>query len=212
VRAALLRKLALFDAVGIAVFVPVFIWRLQSSAPRSWVVFPIWIAASFLAHGDTPKTLGWRADNLGPATRQALLVFTFFASLLLGIGLALRTLQQLPSHFFSLHRFWLYFSFCLLQQVALQSFLNNRLLALLPNRWSSSLLAGVIFSICHWPNPVLVPATFVGGTALAWLFARHRNVLPLALGQALLGTLLWMCFPIEWHHRMRVGPGYYNPL
>jgi len=212
VRTDLLRKLAGLDAVGIAVFVPVFIWRLQSSAPRSWLAFPIWMAASFLIHRDTPQSLGWRGDNLWPAAKQALFALAAFTPILLGIGWAVGTLRHLPSFSFSLRRLWLYFAFCLLQQVALQSFLNNRLLALVRNPWISSLLAGGIFAICHWPNPLLVPTTFIGGTTLAWLFARHRNVLPLAFGQALLGMLLWACFPVEWHHRMRVGPGYYNPF
>jgi hypothetical protein len=224
VSATLLRWLAWLDVAGIAVLVPVFIWRLQSSAPRSWVAFPIWIAASFLIHLDTPKSLGWRGDNLWPATKQALLAFAIFALILLGIGFALGTLgdpfslRPLPGGtglrpgLPGLRRLWLYFAFCLLQQVALQSFLNNRLLVLVRNPRISSLLAGGIFAVCHWPNPVLVPTTLIGGTTLAWLFARHRNVLPLAVGQALLGTLAWVCFPVEWHHRMRVGPGYFNPL
>jgi len=29
---------------------------------------------------------------------------------------------------------------------------------------------------------------------------------------ALIGALVWACFPLEWHHRMRVGPGYFRPL
>src|ERR1019366_3335996 len=63
----------------------------------------------------------------------------------------------------------------------------------------------------HWPNPVLVPLTFIGGAAMARMFARVRNLLPLAAGQALLGLLMSCAFPIAWHHMMRVGPGYYLP-
>ena len=62
----------------------------------------------------------------------------------------------------------------------------------------------------HWPNPVLVPLTFVGGTAMAWMFGRVRNVIPLAIGQALLGVLVGWASPMAWHHHMRVGPGYYD--
>ena len=83
---------------------------------------------------------------------------------------------------------------------------------LLSSRWLSSLLAGAIFGASHWPNPVLVPVTFLGGTMMAWLFARQRNIIPLTLGQALIGSLVWASFPPEWHHFLRVGPGYYRPL
>jgi hypothetical protein len=56
---------------------------------------------------------------------------------------------------------------------------------------------------------VLVPLTFIGGTVLCSLFARDRNILPLVLGQAILGGLVWWAFPLAWHHSMRVGPGYH---
>lgn len=207
-----LHRLALFDVVGMALYVQWYIWDLQFRAPRSWMVFPLWLAASFLLHRDTPKSLGWRADNLWPATRNALLVFAIFSAALAITAFALGTIHPLPPNSFSPRRLWLYFAFCLLQQVGLQSFFNNRLTALISRRWFSSVLAGIIFGISHWPNPVLVPVTIVGGTAMAWLFARERNVIPLAVGQALLGALVWACFPLEWHHRMRVGPGYFRPF
>ena len=53
--------------------------------------------------------------------------------------------------------------------------------------------------------------TGIGGTAMAAMFGRHRNILPLAVGQALLGSLLWWSFPLAWHHMLRVGPAYYEP-
>ncbi len=39
----------------------------------------------------------------------------------------------------------------------------------------------------------------------------QRNILPLALAQAILGTLTWWAFPLAWHHSLRVGPAYYLP-
>ena len=207
-----IRWLALADVVGIPLLVACYIWRFQFTAPRSWMIFPVWVVASFAAHRDTPKTLGWRADNLWPATRQAAVIFGALAALLLAIGFALQAPAQLPPNLASLRRLWTYFAFCLLQQVALQSLLNNRLLAIVSRRWVCSLLAGTIFSTLHWPNPVLVPLTFVGGSAMAGLFARERNVIPLAVGQAILGSLAWWAFPVAWHHSLRVGPGYYQWL
>ncbi len=206
----LLRRLVLVDMLGIPLLTAWFIWRLQFTAPRSWVIFPVWIAASFLLHHDTPKTLGWRADNLWPATRRAAIVLGALAAALVAVGLILGAPLSLPAHILSLQHLWGYFSFCLLQQVALQSLLNNRLMAVISRPWFSSLLAGAVFGALHWPNPVLVPATFVGGTAMAWLFARERNILPLAAGQAILGSLVWWAFPVVWHHFLRVGPGYYS--
>jgi len=204
-----LGQLAIFDALGLSLLVAWYIWRFQFTAPATWIIFPVWLLASFLVHRDTPKTLGWRADNLWPATRRATLLFAAFAVLLLVVGFALRAPIRIPPHLLSPRRLWSYFAFCLLQQVALQSLLNNRLMEVISRRWLSSVLAGTIFSALHWPNPVLVPVTFVGGTAMAWVFARERNVIPLAVGQAVLGSLVWWAFPVAWHHSLRVGPGYY---
>jgi membrane protease YdiL (CAAX protease family) len=74
----------------------------------------------------------------------------------------------------------------------------------------AALVAGVIFAALHWPNPVLLPLTLIGGTAMSWLFSRERNIIPLTVGQAILGTLVWWAFPVAWHHGMRVGPGFYS--
>jgi hypothetical protein len=110
----------------------------------------------------------------------------------------------------SLRRLGGYIVFCVLQQIALNSLLHNRMLSLVQNEWVAAGLTGAIFAACHWPNPVLVPLTFVGGAAMAWMFGRVRNIIPLAIGQALLGVLVGWAFPMTWHHHMRVGPGYYE--
>ena len=204
--------LSLVDVVVIPIFIAWFIWQGQFIAPRAWVWGIVWILASFFVHRDTPRTLGMRADNLWPATIQAAVVYGGFALTLLVIGMALRQPLHTPPNYRSFGRLWNYFAFCLVQQVILNSFLTNRLLSLVKRRSTTSLLAGTIFSAMHWPNPVLLPLTLVAGTAMAWMFARQRNILPLAAGQSLLGSLAWWAFPLAWHHMLRVGPGYYAPF
>jgi hypothetical protein len=206
---ATLRKIALAEVIALPVYVLTFIWRLQFSAPLSWIPFPIWIGASLLMHCDSPKTLGWRADNLWPASKWALICFGVFAVALIAIGLALGQPRELPPNLRSIKQLWTYFAFCLLQQVILNSFLTNRLLSLLRNKWIAAVIAGGVFATCHWPNPVLVPLTFAGGVTMAWLFARNRNIIPLAILQAIIGSIAWWSFPLAWHHRLRVGPAYY---
>ena len=204
------RSLTLVEGLAFSGFVSLYIWRLQQSHPDTWLVFPLWLVLSFLAHRDTPKTLGWRADNLWPATRQGLIVFGVFIAVLFIVGLPLGALHRLPAHLINRQRFIGYFAFCLLQQVALNSYLMNRFLYALQNPRLAALAASLIFAALHWPNPVLVPLTFVGGFIMCFLFARERNILPLTLGQAILGGVAWWAFPIAWHHSMRVGPGYYT--
>jgi CAAX prenyl protease-like protein len=204
------RAFNLAEALALCAYIFWYIWQLQDAYWQSWVVFPVWLAVSFLIHKDTPTTLGWRADNLWVATLRAALVLTPLMVALGIVGLFLGALHRPPSHLLIPKHFFSYMVFCLLQQVGLNSFLTNRLLAATQNRVRASLLAGAIFAGLHWPNPVLIPLTFIGGVAISWLFARERNILPLAVGQGILGTLVWWAFPVACHHAMRVGPGFYN--
>lgn len=198
------------DVVLLPLFILWFIWSLQFSARWTWMIFVVWIVVSFAIHRDTPRTLGWRGDNLVGATKQAGVVFGAMAAGLVIIGLALHQPLRLPPNLISWNRLWTYFAFCLLQQVALNSLVHNHMLTLIRNEWVAAALTGVVFAACHWPNPVLVPLTLVGGTAMAWMFGRVRNIIPLAIGQAILGSLIWWAFPLAWHHHLRVGPGYYE--
>jgi hypothetical protein len=200
----------LLEALAFSAFVALYIWRWQSANPGIWLLFPAWLLLSFAVHRDTPKTIGWRADNLKQATRRAAPIFLLFSLVLGIIGVALGALHRVPAHFIAPRRFVGYFAFCLLQQIGLQSLTMNRLLQGFHRPEVAAFTGGLLFAALHWPNPVLVPLTLTGGTAMCWLFARDRNILPLVLGQAILGGLVWWAFPLAWHHSMRVGPGYYT--
>lgn len=209
-RSTAARAACLAEAAAFSAYVGLYIWRLQASHFWSWLLFPAWMVLSFALHRDTPKTLGWRADNLWPATRRAAKVFAALAAALCVVGIVLGTFWHLPAHILQPRRFAGYFAFCTLQEVALQSMVMNRLLGALDSRVGASFVAGAMFAALHWPNRVLVPLTFLGGAAFCWLFAKERNIIPLVLGQAILGSLVWWAFPAGWHHAMRVGPGYYS--
>ncbi len=207
---AALRSLNLIEALAFSAYVGWYIWQLQTSNWSSWIVFPLWLAASFVLHRDTPRTLGWRADNFGNAAKRSAAVFVPFIIGLCFAGLVLGGLHRPFNHLLIPKHFFGYMAFCLLQQVGLNSYVTNRLFAATHSPLRASLIAGTIFAALHWPNPVLVPLTWIGGIAMSWLFARERNILPLALGQGILGALVWWAFPVAWHHAMRVGPGFYH--
>jgi len=203
-------KWYLVDALGLSALVGLYIWRWQAASTRSWWILAAWMLLSVAVRRDTPKTLGWRADNLWAATRRAIPFFAIAAVVVCMAGLFLGMLHRMPEHLIQPRRFTGYLAFCLLQQVALNSFLTNRLLSYFEKAWPAATLAGAVFAALHWPNPVLVPLTLVAGVAMSWLFAKERNILPLALGQAALGALVWWAFPLAWHHSMRVGPGFWT--
>jgi hypothetical protein len=197
------------EALALAALIAVYIWRVQAAHPGYGVLLGIWFVVSILIHDDSPKTLGWRGDNLAAATRQGAPVFVVFVTATCIAGAFFGAYHRMPIHFTAWHRFLAYLAFCLLQQVALNSYLMNRLLGANLSRTAACLVAGALFGALHWPNPVLVPLTFVGGVVMAWLFAIERNIIPLAIGQAILGALVWWALPMAWHHGMRVGPGFY---
>jgi hypothetical protein len=200
----------LLEGLAFPAFVALYIWKFQEASPKTWLLFLLWLVISFALHRDSPKSLGWRADNLKAATLRAAPVFLFFILMIVIAGIFLGGLHRLPAHFVEPKRFVGYFAFCLLQQVGLQSMTMNRLLQGIRSRELAAFAGGLLFGALHWPNPVLVPLTFLGGVVMCWLFARDRNILPLVLGQALLGALVWWAFPLAWHHSMRAGPGYYT--
>lgn len=200
----------LIEAFAYVGFIGWYIWKLQATAPGTWWVMLVWLVASFLVRRDTPKTMGWRGDNLAAAGKPAAWFFGVSSLLICLAGLFLGMLHRAPTHLIEPKRLGSYMAFCLLQQVGLNSFLTNRLLTALEKRVPAAVLAGALFAALHWPNPVLMPLTFVGGMGMAWLFAKERNILVLTLGQAILGALVWWAFPMGWHHSMRVGPGYFS--
>jgi membrane protease YdiL (CAAX protease family) len=204
------RSLKLIEPLAFCAYVALFIWKLQEAYWYSWIVFPLWMISSFVLHGDTPKTIGWRADNLWTACKQAALVVVPMMLGLVVLGAFLGAFHRPVGHLFSRQHLLGYMSFCLLQQVALNSYVTNRFLEASLGTVKASLLSGAIFAALHWPNPVLVPLTAIGGAIMAWLFARERNILPLAFAQGIMGTLIWWAFPVAWHHAMRVGPGFYH--
>lgn len=204
------RLLPLVEVFGFSGFIAWFIWQLQDSYRYAWLVFPVWLIASFLLNSDTPQTLGWRVDNLWSSTKRASAVFLPCALAIVAAGLVLGGVHHTFQHVLLPSRFLGYLAFCLLQQVGLSSLVTNRLLAATDSPMRASFLAGLLFALLHWPNPVLVPLTFVGGALMAWLFSKDRNILPLTVWQTVLGTLICWALPIAWHHAMRVGPGFYH--
>src|SRR6267378_3719397 len=87
------------EALVFPAFVSLYIWRWQEASPKTWLIFPVWLVLSFALHRDTPKTIGWRANNLKQATRRATPVFLFFFLTLGLVGVALGALHRTPVPF-----------------------------------------------------------------------------------------------------------------
>jgi hypothetical protein len=105
-----------------------------------------------------------------------------------------------------------YFSWACLQQFALNSFLVRRLEQYGVAREKIPLWAGCLFSLCHFPNPVLMPVTLFGGMEMSNLFLRmkSKNIYWLASPHAAVAILLLRKISVTWHHNFAVGPAFWR--
>ena len=103
-----------------------------------------------------------------------------------------------------------YVFWALLQQIALNGFMVNRL-RVLNNPENICVVAGVLFMAIHAPNPVLMIATLVGGSMSAYYFiVYNRNVYVLALAHALIAASIHYFLPEAWHYGLNIGPNYFK--
>lgn len=124
-------------------------------------------------------------------------------------GVAHGDLLILPVGVRALTALAIYGLWCVFQQYLMQSYFHNRLMEISPNHYLTSSLIALIFGAAHLPNPILTVATTLGGLLFAEIFARHRNIFPLALAQTVGGLLIAALSPPALIHNMRVGPGYF---
>jgi membrane protease YdiL (CAAX protease family) len=101
-----------------------------------------------------------------------------------------------------------YFVWSFIQQFVLQNLFLSRLLNLLGRPSLAIFAGGLMLSMAHLPNLVLVAATLFWGVGACWLFLKYRNLYVVGLIHFLLGFSLAVCVPSSLHHNMRVGRGY----
>jgi hypothetical protein len=159
-------------------------------------------------HGDGPLELGFRLDNLGRSAREVGMATLVAAPLIVAAGAWLGgglRLHGVPPFSPLGYPVW-----ALVQQYALQGFVYRRLC----NSWGrpgiAAAGAALLFGAVHYPNPVLMVSTTVGGYAWSSLYRRAPNLFTLALSHGWLAALLMAAFPPEMLHELRVGPTYWS--
>jgi len=202
--ATALEVLSLFAAILL------YIWRWQRTHPLVWMVLLAAVLASHAFHHETPRRLGLTLDGLRANAALTLPLTVILLAPLIVYGFAHGRLVLGWEGKCALAWLVQYGSWCVFQQYLLQSYFHNRLMSIIPNRHFSSLLVGVMFGAAHIPNPILMVATTLGGFMLAEMFARCRNIWPLALAQTVAGAVIAAVSPAALIHNMRVGPGYFN--
>src|SRR5215471_21848592 len=186
-----------------------YIWRWQFSYPRLWIAFLAIMALSHVVRGERLRDLGLTLAGLRANAEKILpLVLAIYLPLVF-YGFARHLLLLLVPGKQSLVWFTAYLSWCAVQQYLTQSYFHRRLMSVIGNPRRRSLVVGLMFGATHIPNPILMVATTLAGFIFAEVFARHRNIWPLALAQAAGGFLIAAISPPGLIRNMRVGPGYY---
>ena len=200
---------AAFEVALIFAGILAYIWRWQHTIPHIWMALLAMILVSHVLHGDTLRGLGLGRTGLRSSAQWVLPLAIVLCLPLLFYGFANNHLSILPPTWQSAVPLIGYGSWCVFQQYLTQSYFHNRLMLIIRNHHVSSALVGIMFSATHIPNLILMIATLVAGFVFAEVFARYRNIWPLALAQAVGGLLLAAVAPDALIHHMRVGPGYF---
>jgi membrane protease YdiL (CAAX protease family) len=78
-------------------------------------------------------------------------------------------------------------------------------------RRGATILAAAIFASLHLPNPFLAIVTFIGGLAWCAIYARHPNLVPLALSHATATVIILLSFNRDITGGLRTGWRYLQP-
>jgi membrane protease YdiL (CAAX protease family) len=184
---------------------------------RLLLLIPVTTAVVFMllshrARGESARDLGWRLDNFKEAARLLLPPMLVVSALLVGLGLYSGTLDL---------RRWeggqtimgvpgLSLAWGLLQQYALQGFINRRAQVALGRGSLSVLLVALLFALFHLPNPWLTFATFAGGLLWAWVYQRTPNLFAVGLSHSLMTWVMISSVPPGVLHNLRVGFKYFG--
>lgn len=203
-------------------------WEIMSLVVSTliaeWVVFsigggnnllltvPLVFAFGFMfcshwLRGETARDLGWRLDTFLPAMRLLLLPMLIGSGLLIILGSMTdgvnftrwkggQSILGIPA---------LGFLWGLMQQYALQSFVNRRAQIVWGRGVQSVLVVALVFGLLHFPNPWLTAATFLGGLLWASVYQRAPNLFALALSHMLMTWVLVSTVPISALRGLRVG-------
>ncbi|HEU4594330.1 MAG TPA: CPBP family intramembrane glutamic endopeptidase [Pyrinomonadaceae bacterium] len=208
------RALAAWEIVSVVSSVLVAEWVVFSVGGESQLLLLVPVALAFVLmfvshylRGESAREVGWRLDNFLEAARLLLMLLAVPALLLLAFGWLNSTLNpvrwsggQSILGMPALGVLW-----GLLQQYALQGFINRRAQILWGRGWVSVFVVALVFGGLHLPNPVLTLATFAGGLVWAYAYQRAPNLLALGLSHGLMTWVLISSLPPASLYNLRVG-------
>ena len=194
-------------------------WILSAAAGQTKLIvlipvtfaFVLMIGSQFLRR-EGLRDLGFRLDNFLGAVKLLAPPMIVVGIICAGLGLMSGTRPDL----FRWHaerplvlQLVVGFAWGLVQQYALQSFINRRAQIVWPRGLRSVLLTAVLFALLHFPNPWLMLVTFIGGLVWAFVYQRFPNLFALALSHSLMTWVLVSTLPASALDHLRFGFKYF---
>jgi membrane protease YdiL (CAAX protease family) len=191
------------------IIVLAYTWVLDPLTPRTVVIVPMaGVAALAIWHAGRRGDWGFKTPAFVPALKLTALVTVIGVGAILAAGALLGTLHDRRDFLGNLGGLLVWGG---AQQWVLQTLVLREAQHATSDR-AGVLVASALFASLHLPNPFLTAVTFVAALAWCGIYARHPNVLPLALSHAL-GTLaILYAFDEAITGRLRVGYSYLQLL
>ncbi|HEX5708760.1 MAG TPA: CPBP family glutamic-type intramembrane protease [Pyrinomonadaceae bacterium] len=208
------RSLAAWEIVSVAVSTLVGEWLVFSlgGGSNALLAFPVALVFVFMflshrARGEGLRELGLRLDNFARAARLLIIPTLLMSAACVGLGLYFGSIDFFKWYggqsVFGVPALGL--AWGLVQQYALQGFVNRRAQIVWGRGWRSSLVVALLFGGLHLPNPTLTLVTFGGGLVWARVYQRAPNLFALGLSHSLMTWVLISTVPAPWLYGLRVG-------
>jgi hypothetical protein len=189
--------------VAILVTILGYTWFLEPHGVR--VGGPaVMVVAITVLKGLRSGVWGLSPKALLPAVRSAALFTAAAVSVVLAVGLVLGTLHHQGA---SLRDLAFLIPWGTAQQWVLQRLVLPEARDL-TSRKRSIIVAAALFAVVHAPNPLLMTMTFAGALGWCAIYARHPNILPLGVSQAIATIALLYAFDANLTGHLRIGQAY----
>ncbi len=204
-------KFIVVEIFLIFAFIMAQIWVL----PRHWILSTaalLFLIVSWHYRKDTLKTVGLLPEDFSQAKPIFILVFASLETMAIIAFFINPNFWEQANFWNNINgQFRRYIGWALLQQLLLHGYFTNRLQIVFKKPLPTAITAGILFSIAHLPNPILVITTFVFGGASSYFFLKSRNLYILALAHAILGTAIkYLIADPLLDHPLRIGPDFWN--
>lgn len=214
------RALASWELISVVSSIVIAEWMFTTVSGLSKLIIAIPVVLAFTvmifshrARGESLREIGFRFDNFLRAMRLLVLPMLAGGILCLIVGWRLGgtiNLFRWHANRFILFQLLLGFGWGLVQQYALQGFLNRRAMMAVGGGWPSVIIIALIFACLHLPNPALTLITFAGGIVWAAVYQRAPNLFALAVSHSVMTWLVVSTLPPSLLHHLRVGLNYFS--